>query len=64
MYAVRTENPNIWILSEKEIKIIIIIIITLSTQVAVMSVSSLLKGISWSQRLSNLVRHSFCEHIG
>jgi len=27
-------------------------------------VSSLLKGICWSQRVSKLVGHSFCEHIG
>ena len=48
--------------------IIIIIIITLSTEVSERSncrlVRSLLKGISWSQRVSNLVGHSFCEHIG
>ena len=29
-----------------------------------LSVSSLLKGISWTKRVSNLVGHSFCEHIG
>ena len=46
---------------------IIIIIIMLSyrnLRAQLLSVSSLLKGISWSQRVSNLVGHSFCEHIG